>query len=145
MEQTLLNDKLKAKDLMTGELVTMRPQMRVKDVIQILKDHRHGAFPIRGAAGPSAAADGIQTSGMILRTQVLKMLQYRIGWYMRDPSEISYPATQLDRYELQSRLGSALQGLEELQQAAIGGEQVDLQDCLSETFHLVERITVMPF
>ena len=104
MEQTLLNDKLKAKDLMTGELVTMRPQMRVKDVIQILKDHRHGAFPSRGAAGPSAAADGIQTSGMILRTQVLKMLQYRIGWYMRDPSEISYPATQLDRYELQSRL-----------------------------------------
>ena len=104
MEQTLLNDKLKAKDLMTGELVTMRPQMLVKDVIAILKEHRHGAFPIRGPTTSTAATEGIQTSGMILRTQVLKMLQYRIGWYMRDPSEIAYPATQLDRYDLQSRL-----------------------------------------
>ena len=110
LEQTIVTDKLRARDLMAQDIVTFEPQMRVKDVLRMLRNYRHGAFPIksednerRGGGAPGA---GVHTCGVILRTQVLKMLQHRIGWYRKDKDEIRYPGTQNDRYRLQTMLSN---------------------------------------
>ena len=102
LEQMIVTDKLRAKDLMARDIISMLPQMRVRDVLQMLHDHIHGAFPIKGKPGDER--EGIVTSGVILRTQILKMLQYRIGWFKVEKSEIHYPSTQIGRYRLQSTL-----------------------------------------
>ena len=102
LEQMIVTDKLMAKDLMAQEIVCMLPQMRIRDVLQILHDHRHGAFPIKSKQGNEN--EGVVMSGVILRTQILKMLQHRIGWYKMDKSELKYPTTQHGRYHLQSVL-----------------------------------------
>ena len=64
---------------MTETLVTMRPRLLVRDLVACLKSNTHGAYPI--TAAPADPGQEVELLGVILRTQLLKMLEFRVGYY----------------------------------------------------------------
>jgi len=77
-----MGDKLKVVEVMADRLVTIRPVMTVRALLDTLVEHHHGAFPV--SAEPQAAPGAVvEIDGIITRNVLLKLLQNRIG-FIRD-------------------------------------------------------------
>jgi chloride channel 7 len=72
-------DKLRVNEVMSDELVTLQPVMRVKDLLQILTQTPHGAYPVTEHP-PAYAGEDFELHGSITRNLLLKMLLHRISF-----------------------------------------------------------------
>jgi chloride channel 7 len=64
---------------MSDEMVTLQPVMRVKDLLQILTQTPHGAYPVTEHP-PAYAGEDFELHGSITRNLLLKMLLHRISF-----------------------------------------------------------------
>ena len=87
-----VSDKLNVSDVMTEALVSLPPVITVQRLVDLLKTHRHGAFPVtddQGSAsdrqpdlhvGKEVHGSGIPFYGAVRRDTLLKILEHRIGF-----------------------------------------------------------------
>ena len=79
----MAEDKLKVGEVMTENLASLRPRLLVRDLVAALKADSHGAYPVTDVS-PDPGQE-VELLGVILRTQLLKMLQHRVGFYAAPP------------------------------------------------------------
>jgi len=100
-------DKLRVNEVMAKTMVTIKPRMRVRDLIGILASNDHGAFPVTENP-PTKPGEPFELHGTITRNRLLKMITHRIGFFDGNPE--SRPAdvygytTAKDRDDLLDKL-----------------------------------------
>ena len=88
-------------------MITIKPRMRVRDLIGILASNDHGAFPVTENP-PTKPGEPFELHGTITRNRLLKMITHRIGFFDGNPE--SRPAdvygytTAKDRDDLLDKL-----------------------------------------
>ena len=99
-------DKLKVAEVMADSLVTLRPVMRVRELVEVLTNTSHGAFPvtITDVGEGHNAGDPIELHGSITRNILLKMLTHRVSMFdPEEPREVLYENSE-DRDALLEKL-----------------------------------------
>ena len=81
-------DKLRVNEVMCDDLVTLRPVMRIKELLQILTETHHGAYPVTEHP-PAYAGEEFELHGSITRNLVLKMLLHRISFVGENGSSVT--------------------------------------------------------
>ena len=100
-------DKLRVNEVMSKTMITIKPRMRVRDLIGILASNDHGAFPVTENP-PTKPGEPFELHGTITRNRLLKMITHRIGFFDGNPE--SRPAdvygytTAKDRDDLLDKL-----------------------------------------
>ena len=100
-------DKLRVNEVMAKTMITIKPRMRVRDLIGILASNDHGAFPVTENP-PTKPGEPFELHGTITRNRLLKMITHRIGFFDGNPE--SRPAdvygytTAKDRDDLLDKL-----------------------------------------
>ena len=85
-------DKLKVAEVMADSLVTLKPVMRVRDLVNALTSTSHGAFPVTVTDVGDGHESGqpIELHGSITRNLLLKMLTHRVAMFdPEEPREVS--------------------------------------------------------
>jgi hypothetical protein len=67
-----LYEHLRAKDVMSGRIVTIPMIVTVKQVVQLLVEYRHNGFPVEDEAPP------FRYRGLILRSQLTVLLRNQV-------------------------------------------------------------------
>jgi chloride channel 7 len=91
-------DKLKVAEVMADSLVTLKPVMRVRDLVNALTSTSHGAFPVTVTDVGDGHESGqpIELHGSITRNLLLKMLTHRVAMFdPEEPREVSVDAVTL--------------------------------------------------
>ena len=99
-------DKLKVAEVMADSLVTLRPVMRVSELVEVLTNTSHGAFPVTTTDVTEGhnAGDPIELHGSITRNLLLKMLTHRVSMFdPEEPREVLYENSE-DRDALLEKL-----------------------------------------
>jgi chloride channel 7 len=98
-------DKLKVAEVMADSLVTLKPVMRVRDLVNALTSTSHGAFPVTVTDVGDGHESGqpIELHGSITRNLLLKMLTHRVAMFdPEEPREVSVEQspfhTQIPKY-----------------------------------------------
>ena len=98
-------DKLKVAEVMADSLVTLKPVMRVRDLVNALTSTSHGAFPVTVTDVGDGHESGqpIELHGSITRNLLLKMLTHRVAMFdPEEPREVSVTRspfhTQIPKY-----------------------------------------------
>ena len=76
-------DKLRVSEVMANKLVTLRPVMKVRDLVETLAGCTHGAFPVTERE-PETPGQPIELMGQITRNLLLKMLTHRVSFFHPD-------------------------------------------------------------
>tara|TARA_B100000482_G_C12589491_1_gene291033 strand:+ start:266 stop:1150 length:885 start_codon:yes stop_codon:yes gene_type:complete len=85
-------DKLKVAEVMADSLVTLKPVMRVRDLVNALTSTSHGAFPVTvtDVGDRHESGQPIELHGSITRNLLLKMLTHRVAMFdPEEPREVS--------------------------------------------------------
>ena len=72
-------DKLRVSEVMSDDLVTLEPIMRVSELLKVLIETNHGAYPVTDAP-PTHSGEEFELHGSITRNVLLKMLLHRISF-----------------------------------------------------------------
>ena len=96
-------DKLRVSEVMADRLVTLRPVMKVKDVVEALANTNHGAFPVSTDEAINAG-DTISLHGSITRNLLLKLLTHRVSFFDPDQPRQALFETPGERDELLEKL-----------------------------------------
>jgi len=97
-------DKLKVAEVMADSLVTLKPVMRVRDLVNALTSTSHGAFPVTVTDVGDGHESGqpIELHGSITRNLLLKMLTHRVAMFdPEEPREVSVRSVQLPPFHTQ--------------------------------------------
>ncbi|KAK9790124.1 hypothetical protein WJX73_008199 [Symbiochloris irregularis] len=140
----MIADKLTVSELMSMAIVALPPVVRVRQLVETLRCCGHQAFPVTPDVRKAFDnAEPFDLHGIVLRETLLKLVQYRIGFFQPEPSgEIPtsrshVPATQRERLTL----------LESLEQRPIKSRRED-QDLELRTLTEAELdllVDVRPF
>ena len=81
-ESRMVHDELSVNELMSTEMVCLPPVIRISDLARALRSFSHGGFPISSDAECPVRASKrpIPIDGLITRSELLKLLQMRIGF-----------------------------------------------------------------
>jgi chloride channel 7 len=100
-------DKLRVNEIMARTMITIKPRMRVRDLIGILASNDHGAFPVTENP-PKNPGDPFELHGTITRNRLLKMITHRIGFFDGSPDarpmDVYGYTTAKDRDDLLDKL-----------------------------------------
>ncbi|KAK9864292.1 hypothetical protein WJX84_001598 [Apatococcus fuscideae] len=112
--QAMVSDKLHVHELMTTQLLALAPVGKVKDVVNVLQQCQHQAFPVTpDVKGAWQAGEAFPLHGMLRRTLLLRLLKHRVGmfhWDGRGPIPLSSSQVAHDQ---QARL-KVLEKLEQI-------------------------------
>ena len=72
-------DKLRVTDVMSDDLATIKPVMPIADLLEVLTQTNHGAYPVTENP-PAYAGEDFELHGSITRNLLLKMLLHRISF-----------------------------------------------------------------
>jgi len=72
-------DKLRVSEVMSDDLVTLEPIMRVSELLKVLMETNHGAYPVTDSP-PAHSGEEFELHGSITRNLLLKMLLHRISF-----------------------------------------------------------------
>lgn len=72
-------DKLRVTEVMSDDLVTIKPVMPIADLLEVLTQTNHGAYPVTENP-PAYAGEDFELHGSITRNLLLKMLLHRISF-----------------------------------------------------------------
>lgn len=76
----MVHDKLTVQDLMSEELTTIPPVIKLVDLAHTLRTTTHGGFPISLDAATRMGSDmSFELDGLVTRIQLLRMCQNRVG------------------------------------------------------------------
>lgn len=81
-ESRMVHDELSVNELMSTEMVCLPPVIRISALAATLRRFSHGGFPISSEAEcpVRATKSPIPIDGLITRSELLKLLQMRIGF-----------------------------------------------------------------
>jgi len=84
-----VSDKLDVADVMTEAIVALPPVITVRKLVDLLKHHKHGAFPVTDDPGSTdddnqpvvlCGGRGMPFYGAVRRDTLLKILEHRVGF-----------------------------------------------------------------
>eukprot|EP00803_Ostreobium_quekettii_P009999 evm.model.scf_3183.3 EVM.evm.TU.scf_3183.3 scf_3183:12151-15815(-) len=151
--QRMVHEKLAVKDLMSDRLACLPPVVQLMDLANILRESCHGAFPITtDAVVGGLTEESIGLEGVVTRTQLLRMVKYRVGFVEKD-TEGGFPSSKSMIPVMQEQRLALLEKLEQVplkvrpkeeQDAILRGLSDDeLSDCYVDLRPFMQRVIGM--